>query len=94
LEAAPAAGGAEAIGGGNIGSANQTSVTTSSEEAGESIPASETEDSFPRVVGRWSAWRAEEDAIIRGGVEAGESWEALGKKLSGRDGAMERRRAC
>jgi hypothetical protein len=38
-------------------------------------------------------WRAEEDATVRAGVEAGESWDAIVERLPGRNGRMARYRA-
>jgi hypothetical protein len=38
-------------------------------------------------------WTAEEDAMLRAGVEAGESWKSIAEKLPGRNGEMARHRA-
>jgi hypothetical protein len=38
-------------------------------------------------------WTAEEDAMLRAGVEAGESWKSIAERLPGRNGDMAKERA-
>jgi hypothetical protein len=42
---------------------------------------------------RLDRWTAEEDAMLRAGLEAGGSWKSIAEKLPGRNGDMARHRA-
>jgi hypothetical protein len=66
--------------GANPGSPNQTSVLTSSSEGGDSGADPEAEE----VRVKCDAWTSDEDAAIRGGIEAGRSWKEISECLPGR----------